>query len=98
MKINSNVPGNIAKIYQSYQATQTQADQTGKKSEAKAVDSDSVQLSEQAKKITELIKETKDLPEIREEKIARIKAEVANNTYQISTQQLAAKMLSSENE
>jgi len=98
MKINSNMPGNIAKLYQSNKPDQTQAEQIGRKSEAKAVQSDSVQLSEQAQKINELIKEAKDLPEIREEKIARIKAEVANNTYHVSAQQLAAKMLASENE
>lgn len=98
MKINSNMPGNIAKLYQSYQTNQTQTEQTGKKSGASVVESDSVQLSPQAVKISDLIKETKDLPEVREEKIARIKGEIANNTYSVSAQQLAAKMLSSENE
>lgn len=98
MKISNDIFNNIAKLYKSYPTNQTPADQTEKNSAANAAKSDSVQLSEQARKISELIKEAKDLPEIREEKIARIKEEIANNTYKVSAQQLAAKMLSSENE
>ncbi len=98
MRINSNVPGHIAKIYQSYQSQQTEAAPTGKNQEAKGLESDSVKLSESARKISELIKETKDLPEVREEKIARIQAEIKNNTYHVSAQQLAAKMLASDHE
>lgn len=95
MRINSNYPGNVGKIYQSIQ---TQAEQTDKKTTVKNVEQDSLQLSEQAKKIHELIKETKDLPEIREEKIAKIKEAIANNTYSVSAQQLATKILSSGQE
>jgi len=95
MRINSNYPGNVGKIYQTIQ---TQAEQTEKKSTVKNIEQDSLQLSEQAKKIHDLIKETKDLPEIREEKIAKIKEAIANNTYKVTAQQLAAKMLTSENE
>lgn len=95
MRINSNVPGNVGKIYQTIQ---NQAEQTEKKPAIKNIEQDSLQLSEQAKKIHELIKETKDLPEIREEKIAKIKEALANNTYTVSAQQLATKMLSSGQE
>lgn len=90
MRIDSNYPGNVGKIYQTIQ---TQAEQTGKKPAVKNIEPDSLQLSEQAKKIHELIKETKDLPDIREEKIAKIKESIANKTYSVSPQQLAAKML-----
>lgn len=93
MKINSNTPGNIGKLYQSYQ---TRTEQTEKKAGANSVGSDSLQLSEQAKKIHELIKDAKDLPEIREEKIARIKEEIANNTYNIPAHKVAAKMLAQD--
>lgn len=84
MKINNN--GYVARIYQNYQ----KADQVSKKSQVK---SDNIQLSESAREISKLIKETKNLPEIREEKIARIKAEIQNGTYHVTAQQLAAKML-----
>jgi negative regulator of flagellin synthesis FlgM len=95
MKINNNSSMNVGKLYQTYQ---NQAEKTEKKQEVSSIDQDNLQLSEQAKKIHELIKEAKDLPDIREEKIARIKEEIANNTYHVSAQQLAAKMLSNSKE
>lgn len=94
MKINGNPPANIGKLYQTYQ---TQAESAGKKNET-VTETDNLQISEQARKIHELIKEAKDLPDIREEKIARIKAEIANNTYNVTPRQLAAKMLTEGNE
>ncbi len=95
MKISNNSSVNVGKLYQTYQ---NQTEKTDKKNEVNSGEQDKLQLSEQAMKIHELIQETKDLPEIREEKIARIKEEIANNTYHISAQQLAAKMLSSSKE
>jgi negative regulator of flagellin synthesis FlgM len=96
MRIDSNFPGNVGKIYQTIQ---TQAEQAEKKPAAvKNVEQDSLQLSEQAQKIHDLIKETKELPEVREEKIAKIKEAIANNTYHVTAKQLAAKMLSSGQE
>ena len=94
MRINSNAPGNIGKLYQT---NQTQAGQTEVKP-AKAAAHDSVQLSEQAQAIYKMIKETKDLPDIRQEKVAQIKDAITNNTYNVTPQQLAAKMLLSEKE
>lgn len=95
MKINSNPLSNIGKIYQAYQ---TQSANLNKKAGDGAIEKDNLQISEQARKIHELIKEAKDLPELREEKIARIKAEIANHTYNVTPQQLAAKMLSADKE
>lgn len=97
MKINGNAPGNITKLYQS---NQTQIETSKKKDGVNAieVEGDSVKLSDQAVKINELMQKTNELPEVREEKIARIKAELNNNTYHVSAQQLAAKMLSAEDE
>lgn len=97
MKINNDIYNHIAKLYKSYQANQAPADQTVMKS-ANTAQSDSVQLSEQAVKINELIKAARELPEVREEKIARIKEEIANHTYHVSARQLAEKMLSAEKE
>lgn len=93
MKITSNPSNNIAKLYQTYQ---NQSEKTVKKAGSDFVEQDNLQLSEQAKKIHELITETKDLPDVRAEKITRIKGEIANKTYSVSAQQLAAKMLASE--
>jgi len=95
MKITSNPSNNIAKMYQTYQS---QSEKTEKKAGSGSIEQDNLQLSEQAQKIHKLITETRDLPDVREEKIARIKEEIANKTYSVTAQQLAAKMLSSEKE
>ncbi len=95
MKITSNPPNNIAKLYQTQQS---QFEKTGKKAESGSIEQDRLQLSEEAKKIHELITTTKDLPDIREEKIARIKDQIAHKTYSVTAEQLAAKMLSTDKE
>lgn len=91
MKINNNSSVNIGKLYQTYQ---NQLEKIDKKQEVNTPEQDKLQLSDQAKQIHQLIKETKDLPDIREEKIAEIKEQIAGNTYNLNPQQLAAKMLS----
>jgi negative regulator of flagellin synthesis FlgM len=95
MKITSNPSNNIAKLYQSQQ---TQFERAEKAGDTTAAKHDSLQLSDQAKRIHELISTTKDLPDVREEKIAQIKAELANQTYNVSAAQLAAKMLGDDHE
>lgn len=94
MRISSNP----AYVSQLYQINQTQSGQADVKPTEKVTQSDSVQLSDQAKAIHDLMKEYKELPDVREEKIAKIKESITNNTYNVSAQQLAAKMLSSGNE
>ncbi|SMB82838.1 anti-sigma-28 factor, FlgM family [Desulfonispora thiosulfatigenes DSM 11270] len=89
MKITGNIPKNIGNIYQKQQ----KAAPTKKTAETD-VKKDSLELSNEAKKISELVQKTKDFPEIREEKIKEIKEQIKNNTYQVSPEQLAAKMLS----
>jgi negative regulator of flagellin synthesis FlgM len=95
VKINNNSSVNIGKLYQTYQ---NQLEKIDKKQEVNTPEQDKLQLSDQAKQIHQLIKETKDLPDIREEKIAQIQEQIAGNTYNVSPQQLAAKMLSSVKE
>ena len=91
MKIEGNSPVNIGKLYKTYQ---NQSEKTEKKPVVNTVEQDSLQLSDQAKQIHQLIKEAKDLPEIREDKIAKIKAQITDNTYNIPSSKVAAKMLS----
>lgn len=95
VKINNNPSNNIAKLYQTQQI---RTDNKEIKSGSDPVGSDNLQLSEQARQIHELIKETRDLPEIREEKIAQIKDQIANKTYSVTAEQLAAKMLAADKE
>ncbi len=89
------VPGNIARIYQT---NQNKADGAVRKNPIDPSQFDSVELTDQAQRIHALVKETNGLPEIREEKIARIKSEIANGTYNVTPEQVAAKMLAADKE
>lgn len=89
MKINGNIPNNIGNLYKNQQKAAPQ-----KKTSEMSVQKDKLEISSEAKQIQELVQKTKDLPEIREEKIQAIKDKIKNNTYHVSPEQLAAKMLS----
>lgn len=94
MKIDG-FPGNITKIYQT---NQVKADGAARRNPLDLNMNDSVELTDQAQRIHALVKETNALPELREEKIARIKAEIDNGTYNVSPEQVAAKMLAASKE
>ena len=50
-------------------------------------------LSQEGKKIQEAKKLMDSIPDIREEKVAKIKAQIENGTYQVEEKKLAAKMI-----
>jgi negative regulator of flagellin synthesis FlgM len=50
-------------------------------------------LSQEEKKIQEAKKLMDSIPDIREEKVAKIKAQIENGTYQVEEKKLAAKMI-----
>lgn len=57
------------------------------------MEEDKVILSQEAKKIQEAKKLMDSIPDIREEKVAKIKAQIENGTYQVEEKKLAAKMI-----
>jgi len=57
------------------------------------MEEDKVVLSQEAKKIQEAKKLLDSIPDIREEKVAKIKAQIENGTYQVEEKKLAAKMI-----
>jgi len=50
-------------------------------------------LSQEEKKIQEAKKLMDSIPDIREEKVAKIKAQIENGTYQVEEKKLAAKII-----
>ena len=54
---------------------------------------DNVVLSPQAKKIQEAKKIMGSIPDIREDKVAQIKAQIENGTYHVEEKKLAAKVI-----
>ncbi|MEQ8236810.1 MAG: flagellar biosynthesis anti-sigma factor FlgM [Syntrophomonadaceae bacterium] len=94
MKIDG-FPGNIAKIYQT---NQVKADGAVKRNPLDLNVPDNVEITDQAQRIHTLVKETNALPELREEKIAKIKAEIDSGLYNVSPEKVAAKMLAASKE
>jgi negative regulator of flagellin synthesis FlgM len=88
MKINGSIPKNLSKIYQKQQNSIKENIKGRKKFEQ-----DKIELSPQAEKINKLIEMTKEIPEIRKEKVEEIKAQIAENKYDVSAKELAEKML-----
>ena len=57
------------------------------------MEEDKVILSQEGKKIQEAKKLMDSIPDIREEKVAKIKAQIQNGTYHVEEKKLAAKMI-----
>jgi negative regulator of flagellin synthesis FlgM len=54
---------------------------------------DTVELSDTAQKIQEAKKQLESIPDVREEKVARLKEQIENGTYEIDAEKIADKML-----
>ncbi len=55
--------------------------------------SDTVELSNAAKDIQEAQKQLEAIPDVREDKVAELKEQIENGTYEIDEQKIADKML-----
>ena len=58
---------------------------------------DTVNLTEQAQSLSRLQQKIADTPETDDNKVASIKAAIANGNYKINSNRIAGKMLSQEN-
>lgn len=54
---------------------------------------DTVELSDSAKKVQEATRQLETIPDVREDKVARLKEEIDNGTYEVDADKLASKML-----
>ena len=63
------------------------------RAEKAAIKTDTVHISETAKRIQETKKQLEALPDVREEKVAELKRQIENGTYRIDAEKLAAKMI-----
>ncbi|PUU87743.1 flagellar biosynthesis anti-sigma factor FlgM [Halanaerobium sp.] len=84
MKINNIQAGKINQYYKKLQQKQTE--KSGSKN-------DSTQISAKAKEIMTARAELKEIPQIREEKVAALKEKVQSGNYQVDSKKLAAKIL-----
>jgi len=87
MKIQSNP--NIQKIMKAYGKTPPKA----KKAEGMKFEEDKIEISTQAKEIQVAMKALKDLPEVREDKVNEIRAQIKDGSYKPSSEDVAEKLL-----
>ena len=60
---------------------------------AKIEGGDRVELSPEARQIIQLAEQTRQLPEIREDRVAALRQQLADGTYNVDPQQVAASIL-----
>lgn len=93
MKVNGNTPYiNLETYLQKVQNTKTSEDsQNGKSSDE--VKNDNVILSPRAKELYEAKNILSTCPDVNEEKVAQIKKQIEEGTYQLDSQKIAEKLL-----
>lgn len=80
----------VAQMYQTTQAKTT----TGKHEKDKSF-SDALQLSQTGRNLQAAKMAVKEAPDVREDKVAQIKAQMASGTYNVTGEQLADKLVNS---
>lgn len=78
----------VSQVQQKAQAAETEAE----KGRANAGE-DNVELSQNARDLQRAQKALQDLPDIREDKVAALKQQIENGTYDIRVDKIAANML-----
>ena len=68
-------------------------DATSEQPEKQQTKADTVVLSDMAKKVQEAQKQLKAMPDVREDKVAQLKEQIENGTYEINEEKIADKML-----
>ena len=68
-------------------------DATSEQSEKQQTKADTVVLSDMAKTVQDAQTQLESIPDVREEKVAALKEQIENGTYEIDAEKLADKML-----
>ena len=93
MKITDNNSSLNIRNYVSNIQDGGKTDGLAKEGSSQTVKEDKVVLSPKAKEVQEATKLIKELPDIREEKVAKLKEEIEQGTYRIDGKKIAFKML-----
>ena len=70
-----------------------QAGTQDNKPEKSAVKTDTVVISEAAKRVQEARRQLDEIPDVREEKVAQLRSQIQNGTYEIDADKIAGKMI-----
>ncbi len=93
MKITDNNSSLNIRNYVNNIQDNREIDGLAKPGSSQTVKEDKVVLSPKAKEVQEATKLIKELPDIREEKVAKLKEQVDQGTYRIDGEKIAFKML-----
>ena len=93
MKITDNNSSLNIRNYVSNVKDNKKIDDLAKQGSPQTVKEDKVVLSPKAKEVQEATKIIKELPDIREDKVAKLKEQVDQGTYRVDGKKIAFKML-----
>lgn len=68
-------------------------DATSEQPEKQQTKADTVVLSDTAKKVQEAQKQLEAIPDVREDKVAQLKEQIENKTYDMDEEKIAGKMI-----
>ena len=68
-------------------------DATSEQPEKQQTKADTVVLSDTAKKVQEAQKQLEAIPDVREDKVAQLKEQIENKTYEMDEEETAGKMI-----
>jgi negative regulator of flagellin synthesis FlgM len=68
-------------------------DATSEQPEKQQTKADTVVLSDTAKKVQEAQKQLETIPDVREDKVAQLKEQIENKTYEMDDEKTAGKMI-----
>ncbi len=93
MKITDNNSSLNIRNYVSNIQDNRKTDGSARQGLSQTVKEDKVVLSPKAKEVQEATKLIKEIPDIREEKVAKLKEQVDQGTYRVDGEKIAFKML-----
>jgi len=92
MEIDKN-PGIQVDAYVNQVHDKNKAGPAGEKADNTAAKTDTVVISDAAKRIQEARAQLDEIPDVREDKVAELKKQIQNGTYQENAQETAGKLL-----
>jgi negative regulator of flagellin synthesis FlgM len=92
MEIDKN-PGIQIDAYVNQVHDKNKADQAADQAKESAAKTDTVIISEAAKEIQEARAQLDEIPDVREDKVAALKEQIQNGTYQENAQETAGKLI-----
>jgi len=92
MEIGNN-PGVQIDAYVNQVQDKNKVDPSENKSDKAAAKTDTVVISDAAKRIQEARSQLDEVPDVNEEKVAQLRNEIENGTYEINADQIAGKMI-----